>query len=558
MGQDKPHPYLPKLFDQLEKSTIDRREFLRTATLLGLSAASAYAAARMVDPTSVLAQTPLPKGGRLRIGTRVHEVKDIQAINWVEASNMIRQGSDYLSRTGHDNITRPQLLEGWAASEDLKTWTLRVRKGVTFRNNKPFNAEHVAANIARVLDPKTGSGAYGLMRSYMLTDIELDEIDPKTNKKKKSTKLWDSKAIEKVDDHTVRLNLKVGALAVPEHFFHYPFVMIDPEENGVFKPGYNGMGAFELVSYEVGKRAVFTARKNYWGKSPSLETVEFIDFGSEPSPYIAAMASKQVDGLYEVDFAQLDAIKGLPHVQVYPVTSAQTGLARGKYTEKPFSDPKIRKAMKLAIDNQRVIDIVFRGNGNVAEHHHCAPVHPEYAKLPPFKQDVAQAKKLVAEAGYPNGLDLEITCKNHPAWEQAAATVLAEMWKEAGIRVKINVMPAATYWPVWDKVPFGFSTWTHRPLGVMTYGLAYRTGVPWNETGYSNPEFDKLLTEAEATLDIEKRRALMAKLETILQEDGPFVQSIWRIIQTAYDKRVKGFRMHPSQYIFAEELGVEA
>jgi peptide/nickel transport system substrate-binding protein len=69
---------------------------------------------------------------------------------------------------------------------------------------------------------------------------------------------------------------------------------------------------------------------------------------------------------------------------------------------------------------------------------------------------------------------------------------MAEMWKEAGINAKINVMPAASYWSIWTKVPFGFTSWTHRPLGVMTYSLAYRTGAPWNEASYLNPEFDKL------------------------------------------------------------------
>jgi peptide/nickel transport system substrate-binding protein len=239
------------------------------------------------------------------------------------------------------------------------------------------------------------------------------------------------------------------------------------------------------------------------------------------------------------------------------VTSAQTGVARGKYNEKPFDDVRVRQALKLAIDPQKVIDVVFRGTGGVGEHHHVAPVHPEYAKLPDAKRDLAQAKKLLAEAGHSSGLEVEIACKNHPAWEQAAVTVMAEMWKEAGINAKINVMPAASYWSIWTKVPFGFTSWTHRPLGVMTYSLAYRTGAPWNEASYSNPEFDKLLTEAEGLLDVEKRRSVMAKLEKIMQDDGPIVQPLWRAIQTAYDKRVKGFNMHPTQYIFAEELAVE-
>jgi peptide/nickel transport system substrate-binding protein len=91
----------------------------------------------------------------------------------------------------------------------------------------------------------------------------------------------------------------------------------------------------------------------------------------------------------------------------------------------------------------------------------------------------------------------------------------------------------------------------------MVLGLAYRTGVPWNESSYSNPEFDRLLTEAEGILEVDKRREVMAKLEQILQSDGPIVQPLWRIVQTGFDRKVKGFRMHPTQYIFLDELAVE-
>ena len=172
------------------------------------------------------------------------------------------------------------------------------------------------------------------------------------------------------------------------------------------------------------------------------------------------------------------------------------------------------------------------------------------------KPDPEKAKQLLAEAGYPEGLDVEVVCKNQPAWESAVTTVMAEMWKAVGFRVKINVMPADSYWPIWTKAPFSLTSWAHRPLGVMTYSLAYRTGVPWNESSYSNPEFDKLLDQAEGTLEVDKRRVVMAKLEKIMQDDGPIVQPLWRVIQTGYDKRVKGFRMHPTQYIFAEQLAI--
>ena len=547
------HPYMPKLRQELADRQVNRREFLRIATLLGTSAAAAYGMAGL--PAPALAQGDLPRGGKIRIGMRVQEIKDPATLAWVEPSNVLRQTVQYLTRTDQNNITHPELLAKWEASEDLKTWTLFIRPEAKWRSGKPFTSDDAIWNIKRVLDPKTGSSVLGLMKGYMLE--EYDTGQTKDGKPVTGTRLWSDKALEKIDDKTFKLNCKAAQLAVPEHFFHYPFFMLDPAENAVAKPGMNGTGPFELTAYNVGQNAVLRASDKYWGPRAHLDEVEFIDLGDDSGALIAAMASKQVDGLYEVDFSELDAIKALPDVVIYPVTTAQTAVARGKYNQKPFNDVRVRQALKLAIDQQKVIDIVFRGTGTPGEHHHVAPVHPEYYKLPMVGPDVAKAKQLLAEAGYPNGLELELICKNQPAWEAASATVMAEMWNASGFKVKLNVLPSASFWDIWTKVPFGYTSWTHRPLGVMVLDLAYRTGVPWNESDYSNPEFDRTLTEADGILEADKRREVMAKLEKILQEDGPIIQPLWRIVQTGFDKRVKGFRMHPTQYIFLDEMAVE-
>ena len=107
-------------------------------------------------------------------------------------------------------------------------------------------------------------------------------------------------------------------------------------------------------------------------------------------------------------------------------------------------------------------------------------------------------------------------------------------------------------------MPLGFTVWAHRPLGFMVLALAYRTGVPWNESKYSNKEFDTLLGKAEGTLDVATRAEIIGQLEKIMQEDGPIVQPLWRSLFTYYDKRVQGFQMHPTRYIFGEELAIQA
>jgi peptide/nickel transport system substrate-binding protein len=555
------HVLVPTLKRQLAERQIDRREFVRYATLLGMAAPAAYAFAAKVTGAQLVAraaaQGTLPKGGTLRIAMRCQDLKSPHTYSWVESSNSARQVLDYLAVTGVDNVTRPGLIEKWEPSADLKTWTLRVRKSVKWHNGRQFTADDVIWNFKRVLDPKTGSSVLGLMKGFLLEDVDTSEKDDKGNPKK-SSRLWDAGAIQKVDDFTVRLNGKTAQLAVPEQLFHYPFLILDPAENGEFKVGSNGTGAFTLVENEVGRRQVLKARKQgYWGGGPYLDQLEFIDLGDDPAASVAALASKQVDGLYGADIVQLEALQKIPHVQMYQVTTAYTATARMQPV-KPFDDKRVRQAMRYAIDSNAVLQVAHRGLGQPGEHHHVSPVHPEYAKLPPPSRDVARAKKLLAEAGYPNGIDVEIICRPQPAWELLAVQTMVEQWKEAGIRVKINVMPSTQYWEVWTKVPFGFTTWAHRPLGIMSLALAYRSGGSWNESKYSNPEFDRLLTQAEGTLDVASRREIMSRLEAILQDDGPIVQPVWRAIFTFHDKRVQGFKPHPTLYIFGHQLAIQA
>jgi peptide/nickel transport system substrate-binding protein len=552
---DREHVWIPKLKQQLEKEQISRREFVKYATLLGMSAGLAYSYVGDVDGgafTSVARADELPKGGVLRLGMRVPKLDSPHTFALIFDSNFTRQVCGHLTRTGADGITRPALASGWKASDDLKTWTFTI-SDVSWHDGRPLTAEDVAWNIRRCLDPKVGSSVIGLMKGYMLNDVDTGEKDSAGNPVM-STQIWDSNAIEVKDSKTLVLNLKEPQVAIPEHLFHYPLFILDPKEDGVFRVGSNGNGAFTMTELEVGRRAVFKAVE---GRGAHLDGIEILDFGDNPSAVTAALASKQIDGIYQGNPEQMDIFKGLDHLKIYDVVTADTAVARMQMTAKPFNDARVRKALRLATDPAKTLAIAQRGMGAPAEHHHVSPVHPDYKKLPPMTRDVQASKKLLAEAGYPDGIDISIDCKPDPAWEQAAVEAMVEQWREAGIRCKINLMPSAKYWEIWTKTPFGFTMWAHRPLGFMVLALAYRTGVPWNESQYSNAEFDEVLTRAEGTLDVDKRRELIGRLEEIMQEDGPIVQPLWRTVFAAYDKKVKGFAMHPSTYIFCENLAIE-
>ena len=560
---DKPriHPAIPELSEQLREKKVSRREFLRYTTLLGLSAGAAYTMAGKITGQSLLMPSAhaadMPKGGTVRIGMRVHEVTHPHAYNWVFPAEIACQVLGRLAVTGQDSISRPYLAESWEASDDLKTWTFHLRK-INWHNGRPFTADDIVWNFQHILDPATGSSSVGLMKGYMLEEYDTGKKDEDGNPVI-STRIWSDTAIEKIDDHTVRFNLKVPQVAIPEHMDHYTNAITDPEENGEFGVGSNGLGAFELVEHKVGERAVLKARPEpFFAGGPYLDSLEFIDLGDDPSANLAGLASQQVHGLYQLDIVQLEALETLPHINVHKVTTASTAIVQMKVKRKPYDDQRVRQALRWATDSPRVLALAHRDVGLAGEHHFVCPVHPDYAPLPEMTRDPEKVRKLLTEAGYPDGIDIDIACKRDPNWEVQAVQVMVEQWKECGINCTINVMPSAQFWDVWDKVDLGFVEWAHRPLGFMVLSLGFRTGVPWNAPEYSNAEFDALLTEAEGTLDIEKRKKVMEKIEIIMQEDGPIVQPVWRGLVTGMDKRVKGYTMHPQFWFYGHELAIES
>lgn len=545
------HSYLPTLAQQFKEGKVSRREFLRTATLLGLSSATAYSIIGLPE-SGTMTKPARAAGGTVTLSMRVQPIESPHTYSWIQDSMMSRNVIEYLTRTRSDNVTEPWLVEKWEASDDLKTWTLRLRKGVKWHNGEDFLADHVIWNIKRCLDTKTGSSVLGLMKGYMLKDVDTGTKDDKGNAVM-TTELWDANAIEKVDDHTVRLNAQNPQLAVPEHFFHYPFPMMHPSSEGKFGVGSIGTGWADLVEFDLGKKCVVKKRGDYWAGGSALDSVVYIDHGDDPAAAVAALQSKQVDGIWEVGPSQRKAVRAMDWIELHSVATAQTAVARMQPIHDQWKDPRVRKAMRMAIDAQKVVQVSLDGDGTPGENHHVCPLHPEYAQLPNMYNAEA-AKALLAEAGVSN-LEAELICIADPEWEQRSANNLAQQWKEIGLNVKVTVLPAAQYWEIWDKEtnPFALTAWTHRPLGVMVLGLAYRTGVPWNESKWSNPKFDELLTKAEGVLDVEKRREVMKEIQILMQEDGPIVQSVWQNVFQAMAKDVKGFSAHPTQYLFPWE-----
>ena len=537
------HSYLPELCNQLKAKKIERRDFLRQACLLGMAATTAYAMADVLTGDapikSAMAATP-KSGGTLKVSMRVQEMTDPASFDWAEKSNVARFIVEHLTRTQADNVTVPYLAKSWEASDDLKSWVFHLRDDVTWSNGDKFTSADVAHTVNRWLDPANGSSNLGLFGAM---------VEEGADGKKRGI----ANAVEVVDGQTIKFNLKQAALAMPENFYNYPTAIMHKGFGKDYAADLSktpiGTGAFKLADFSIGERAILKKERDWWAGPFYLDEIHYYDHGEDTNAWVAALASQQVDMIYRLPNDAIETAKRLPFVNIHEATTAQTAVMRFRVTEKPFDNPKVCQAIAACMDHQEILDKAFKGLGQIGENHHVCPIHPEYAALPPLKQDIKKAKRLLAEAGYPDGITVEIANGDtEGSWMTDACAIFKSQAAAAGITININKMPSSQYWEVWDKAPWGYTAWTHRPLGTMVLGLAYRKGVPWNEVAYDNPAFDAALDDAEGTLDVNERKKKMALCEKILQDDAIIPQPFWRSVFKATNKRVKGFQTHPTLY----------
>ncbi len=544
----KMHPAIKELKIDLDKGKLSRREFLRYAALLGLSAAAATQMAGLVNPQKVFASSP-QRGGTLRMSSPVHKVTHPAQFSWVAPSQQLRQVAEYLTVTDGNNVTHPHLLEGWEASDDLKTWTLNLRQGIKFNNGDDFSADDVVFTLNQWLNKDVGSSLLGMVGAYL-----------------------DPTGIEKVSDYQVKFHLKQPEIGVPEHLYHYPALVLNHKTfEGDFIKAPHGTGPYTFETYNEGERCVLKRRSDYWQQGadgsplPYIDTIEFMDMGTEMAPQIAAIQAGEID---MIDFGDISgteafaALKDNPDVNIMPATTNQTRVLRMRVDLKPWDDNRVRQALKLCQHREKILALAYFGAGMEGQDTHISPKHPEYCPIDTPKYDPERAKQLLAEAGYPTGVDVNLAVGN--GWKEVVryAEILKQDAMPAGFRINIQTMPNSQYWEKWTEVDLGITVWMHRPLGTMVLNLAYTSdaegkAVPWNETRWMDKEFDTLLKQANGTVDIEERRKIACQLEKIQQERGSIGIAFWIDVWRMARKHVQGLKSHPSLYIHFDNIWLE-
>ncbi len=397
-----------------------------------------------------------------------------------------------LVRPGLDGKPSPDLAVSWSSNDDATEWTFNLREGVTFHDGSPFDAADVLYSLNRVLDPDLESPARSAVKMVQ--------------------------AVEMIDDMTVKLTLDTPFADMPLQLMDYRLRMIpDGSGDDIASTGI-GTGPFKVETFDAEGTTVLVANTEYWEGEPGVARMEVIGI-PDGQARLQALLGGQIDmerGITAQQKVMLDSS------DKFAVQEIPTGNWRGlvfRTDVEPYSDPRVRKALRMVADRQALVDLVLGGGGVVA----CdAPVEPndQYRAEMTCEQDIEGAKALLADAGYPDGLEVDVHVATlEPTWPTLAVAYQAQA-AEAGIRVNVVQTPTDGYWSqVWMQKDIYATRWNERPADQVLHEV-YLSTAKWNESYFKDSAFDQMLADARRELDFDKRRDLYVAAQEYLQENG--------------------------------------
>jgi peptide/nickel transport system substrate-binding protein len=503
----------------------------RRTMVMGLAATALLPG---MDFSEAVAATP-KAGGTLKIShsTRIATLNVLTLSGPAEypVIDMIYSG---LTRMGPDNKPTADLAERWEGSADAKTFTFYLRKGVTFHDGSPCTADDVVATFKAILDPGRPAAARSVLN--MIDNIEA--VDPTTVKFTLKTPFAD------LPISTAHANARILSKAAVE----------GPKEK--LDTVANGTGPFKLETYDSARMVRLVKNPNYFIKGkPYLDAVEmhlFPDLAAESANFL----SGAVDVMLTVQQADFERISKSTGIKAQRVPSGRFVNITMRQDQKPWNDIRVRKALAMAVDRSTLVDIVLEGLGRPAYDNLVSPEFPFAIKTPEIKYDPAAAKKLLAEAGYPNGLKVNLVASNRPAIRGQVAIALKQMALPAGFDITVEAMPHDTYLAnVWMKGSFYMGYWGMQPTEDATFNLLLTSNASYEDTAWKNAKFDKLIADARSTTDNAKRADLYAQAQQLQLDETPYIVPIFEDILTASGKGAEDWTIAPlSRYFYVENV----
>ena len=434
-----------------------------------------------------------------------------------------------LTRLAPDMSAAPDLAESWSASPDVKEWTFRLRQGLRFHDGSPCTAKDVAATFKAILDPKTASPA--------------------------RTNVGPMGEVVAMDDRNVAFRLTTPYADLPVALA-YTNAKIVPAAVASGDPAQlsktaNGTGPFKLVSYEPARQIVVARNENYYDSArPYLDRVEIVVY-PDPTAEASALIAGDTDLIANTPPTEFPRFADAPGVAPLRTASGQFLNVNMGCDQKPFGDIRVRQALALTVDRKAMVDFCAQGYGTPGNDVPLNAAYHFFKQVPDKKPDVAKAKQLLADAGFPNGIDLKLIASDTPSTRTSMGVALREMAKAAGFRIDVETMPHATYLEqVWKKGPFYVGFYNMQASADAIFALLYTSNAAWNETRWNNAEFDKYVNEARGTTDEAKRRELYGQAQALMHEQVPSVIPVFFDLLAAKRNYVQGYQLHPRGAVF--------
>jgi peptide/nickel transport system substrate-binding protein len=495
----------------------------------------ALTAGGLLVPEGAIAATQgLPRrGGRIRAACMSLSTADtLDPAKGALSSDYVRHFMLYNCLTELDRRLRPipSLAES-IVSKDQRLWYIRLRKGITFHNGKALTSADVVYSLLRHKDPATASKLAAIAEQFV--------------------------AIRANGPLELTLQLEGPNADLPTMLAQSHFAIV-PAGEKAFTSG-NGTGPYRLAVFSRGVRTVGRRNENYWkpGK-PYLDEIELIGIPDEVSR-VNALLSGDIHMALAVNPRSTRRVSASPgHVVRETPSALYTNLIM-RQDQLPTSNPHFAAGMKYLMDRPLIKRALFRNYATIANDHPIPPFHPYFrSDLPQTALDLDKARWHLQRAGIGR---TRVPVYASPAAEGSVdmASIVQEYGAKVGLNVAVNRVPADGYWSThWMKHPLGFGNTNPRPTADLVFSLFYKSDAAWNESGWKNPRFDRLLLEARAEGDHARRKQLYGEMQGLVRANCGVSIPVFISLIDAYDRRLKGW--YPVQlggfmgYTFAEHL----